>query len=115
VPSLVVGERTRLHTNGTHHYTCYVRVGSPGPAASPWSGIARLHFPSVAGVDAVLAEADVLAGTLPAFAGVAHRDPRAPVNLSPVRNLERHLAHALGNAKLARRAARDALLAGARP
>jgi hypothetical protein len=90
-----------------------VRVGSPGPAASPWSGVARLHFPAVAGFDAVLAEADILAGTLPAFAGVAHRDPRAPVNLTPVRNLERHLTHALGNAKLARRAARDALLAGA--
>jgi len=113
VPALAVGERTRLYTNGATHYTCYVRVGSPGPAASPWSGVARLHFPAVAGFDAVLAEADVLAGTLPAFAGVAHRDPRAPVNLTPVRNLERHLTHALGSAKLARRAARDALLAGA--
>lgn len=113
VPALAVGERTRLYTNGATHYTCYVRVGSPGPAAWPWSGVARLHFPAVAGFDAVLAEADVLAGTLPAFAGVAHRDPRAPVNLTPVRNLERHLTHALGNAKLARRAARDAILAGA--
>ena len=86
-----------------------VRRRRRGPA-SPAS-----HFPSVAGLDAVVAEADVLAGTLPAFAGVAHRDPRAPVNLTPVRNLERHLTHALGNARLARRAARDALLTGAAP
>ena len=33
VPTLAVGERTRLYTNGPTHYTCYVRVGAPGPAA----------------------------------------------------------------------------------
>ena len=32
VPALAIGERTRLYTNGATHYTCYVRVGSPGPA-----------------------------------------------------------------------------------
>ena len=84
MPALAVGQRTRLYTVGTTATRATSGSATPGPAASPWTGIARLHFPAVAGLDAVVAEADVLAGTLPRYAGVAHRDPRAPVNLTPV-------------------------------
>jgi len=113
VPRLAVGQRTRLYTAGSDRYTCYVRVGSPGPGGSPWSGIARLDFPAVAGLDAVAERADLLAGTLPAYAGAPHRDPRAPVNLTPVRNLEANLARQLGRVELATRAARTAVISGA--
>ena len=115
VPQLALGYRTPLYTNGANHYTCYIRVGHPGPGGSPWTGIARLHFPALAGVDAVIERANHLTGTLPSFAGVAHRDPRAPVNLTPVKNLENHLTRSLGRADHARRAARDAIIAGAQP
>lgn len=110
VPSLPVGSRTRICTAGADRYTCYLRVGAPLPAQSRWTGIARLEFPAAAGIDAVIDRADQLAFHLPRFAGVPHRDQRAPVNLTPVKNLEGHLAHMLGPVELATRAARDALM-----
>lgn len=113
VPKLDVGERTRVFTAGSDRYTCYMRVGHPGPGASPWSGIARLEFPSTAGINAVIDRASLLAGVLPAYAGSHHRDDRAPVNLAPVKNLERRLAQTLGRVAYATRAARDALINGA--
>ncbi len=113
VPTLAIGERTRMYTAGSDRYTCYTRVGNPGPGASPWSGIARLEFPSSAGIVSVAERASVLAGILPAYAGVHHRDDRAPVNLTPVKNLERRLGQILGRASYAARAARDAIISGA--
>lgn len=113
VPNLKVGERTRLFTLGTDRYTCYFRVGYAGVGSSRWNGIARLEFPSVAGLDAVIEQATVLAAVLPRYAGVAHRDPRAPVNLTPVKNLEAYLSRMMGPVDLATRAARDAVLSGA--
>ena len=113
VPTLAVGHRTRLYTAGSDRYTCYVRVGNPGPGGSPWTGIARLDFPAVAGIDAIIERATQLAGVLPGYAGVAHRDPRAPVNLTPVKNLENHLGAKLWRVRFATRAARDAVIAGA--
>lgn len=112
VPRLPIGSRTRIFTAGTDRYTCYIRVGSPGPGGSPWTGIARLDFPATAGLAAVIERADLLAGILPGYAGVAHRDPRAPVNLTPVKNLESRLSRDLGRVELATRAARDAVIAG---
>lgn len=113
VPMLAIGERTRMYTAGSDRYTCYTRVGNPGPGASPWSGIARLEFPSSAGIVSVAERASVLAGVLPAYAGVHHRDDRAPVNLTPVKNLERRLGQTLGRVSYATRAARDVLISGA--
>jgi hypothetical protein len=112
VPDLEVGARTRLHTAGNDRYTCYVRVGHPGPGGSPWGGIARLEFAAAAGLDHVVRHATGLASLLPRYAGVAHRDQRAPVNLTPVKNLETRLARELGRGALATRAARDAVIAG---
>lgn len=110
VPQLEVGWRTALYAAGSDRYTCYVRVGHPRPGGSAWTGIARLEFPATAGVEAVAARADHLAATLPHFAGQPHRDPRAPVNLNVIRNLEQHLGRQMGSEDFAKRAARDAAL-----
>jgi hypothetical protein len=110
VPALDIGWRTRMYESRNDRYTCYVRVGHPGPGGSPWSGIARLELPAVGGLATAVDHAGLLAAVLPRYAGVPHRDPRAPVNLTPVKNLERHLTRLLGPADHARRAARDAVL-----
>lgn len=115
VPDLPVGSRTQLYAAGDDRYTCYLRVGAARTGQSPWSGIARLDFPAVAGIAAVTARADLLAWSLPRYAGVPHRDPRAPVNLTPVKNLEAHLARVLGPVEFATRAARDGLHLGRTP
>jgi hypothetical protein len=58
------------------------------------------------------AEAIALAGrtaaTLPTYASVPHKDPRAPQNLFPIGGLERELRHRLGDAALVQRALRIA-------
>ena len=115
IPSLAVGERTRMFTAGSDRYTCYVRIGNPAPGSSPLSGIARLEFAASTGLVAVTDRASLLASILPAYAGVAHRDERAPVNLTPVRNLEQRLGKTLGRVTYATRAARDAVISGAAP
>lgn len=63
---------------------------------------------------AVAQVATSLSAELPRFAGVAHRDPRAPQNLQPVGALETHLRHLLGHPGLAMRAVREAVASGAR-
>lgn len=110
VPSLGVGWRTALYSAGSDRYTCYIRVGEPRPGGSRWTGIARLDFPATAGIEAIVERADQLAATLPLYAGQPHRDPRAPVNLTVVRNLENHLGRQMGAEDFAKRAARDASL-----
>ena len=78
--------------------------------AGPWAGIARLEMPSGIGRDAAVEAAERAAGWLPGFASVLHRDARAPVNLTPIAGLERHLHRRQGDARLALRAVREALL-----
>lgn len=109
VPSLAVGQRCPVWALGSDRYTCYARVGAPSPVGSPWSGIVRLEFPAGFGVDAAVRAADQLTASLPAYAGVPHRDPRAPQNLTPVRNLEQRLARRIGSSHLSARVARDAV------
>lgn len=115
IPTLSVGERCPIWALGTDRYTCYARVGPPGPVGSPWGGIIRLEFPAKFGFDEAKATADMLTSRLPLYAGVAHRDPRAPQNLTPVRNLERDLARRIGPARLSARIARDSVAAQQRP
>jgi hypothetical protein len=110
IPGIDIGARTRMYESRNDRYTCYVRVGNPGPGGSRWGGIARLEFPAVGGLPAAIAQADLLAALLPRYAGVPHRDPRAPVNLTPVKNLERHLTRLLGPASLTSRAVRDVVV-----
>lgn len=90
-------------------YSSYVRIADPDPHAGPWSGIVRLEVPQSAGLACASATADAVTGFLPPFAGVRHRDPRAPQNLQPVGALEKHLRHVLGSPALAVRVVRDAV------
>ncbi len=110
IPLLEVGGRTRLYSLGADRFTCYTRVGAPSTGATPWSGIVRLEFPATAGLDAIAQRSTYLASVLPQFAGQTHRDPRAPMNLAVVHNLERHLGQVMGRVEFATRAARDAVL-----
>jgi hypothetical protein len=89
-------------------YSCYLRSAAPPPWAGPWAGITRLEFPSSVGLDEVKAAADGAAILLPRYAGIAHKDERAPQNLLPISQLERHLRRLLGDGALAVRAIRSA-------
>ena len=106
MPELTAGERSGLFAMEDALYGCYLRVGDPGPWAGPWAGIARLEMPSGIGRDAAVEAADQAAGWLPGFASALHRDARAPVNLTPIAGLERHLHRLQGDARLALRAVR---------
>ena len=110
VPELTAGERSDLFAMEDAPYGCYLRVGDPGPWAGPRAGIARLEIPSAIGRTAAVEAADQAAGWLPGFASALHRDARAPVNLTPIAGLERHLHRRQGDARLALRAVREAVL-----
>ena len=110
VPRLAVRERSGLFAMGDELYGCYLRVGDPGPWAGPWAGIVRIETPSGIGRTPAINAVDRAAGWLPHFASALHRDPRAPVNLTPIAGLERHLHHLQGDQRLALRAVREAVL-----
>ena len=110
VPQLAAGERTSIFAMKDDLYACYIRVGDPGPWAGPWAGIARIEVPASAGRGEAIATVDRAARWLPAFASAPHREARAPVNLTPVSRLERHLHHLLGDPRLALRAVREAVM-----
>ena len=95
---------------GDELYGCYLRVGDPGPWAGPWAGMARIEMPAGIGLAAAAEAADRAAGWLPDFASALHRDARAPVNLTPIAGLERHLHHLQGDPRLALRAVREAVV-----
>jgi len=109
VPTLRARERTSLFRLGADRYSCYLRLTSPGASSGPWAGIVRLEIPQSAGLAQAAAAADGVAGAVPRFAGIPHRDPRAPQNLQPVGALETHLRHRLGDHGLATRAVREAV------
>ena len=109
VPELTAGERSGLFAMEDALYGCYLRVGDPGPWAGPWAGIARLEMPSGIGRDAAVEAAERAARGLPVFAlCTGTRGP--PVNLTPIAGLERHLHRLQGDARLALRAVREAVL-----
>ena len=110
VPRLAARERSGLFAMGDDLYGCYLRVGDPGPWAGPWAGIARIEMPSGIGLADAAGAADRAAGWLPDFASALHREARAPVNLTPIAGLERHLHHLQGDPRLALRAVREAVL-----
>jgi hypothetical protein len=114
VTRLRTGERTtlfKLHRQGLHGrpYSCYFRLADSGALASPWSGIVRLEVPESGGLEHARRIIDSVAALLGPFAGVPHRDPRAPQNLQPIGALETRLRHLLGSPALAMRAVRDAV------
>ena len=109
IPELHAGERTSLFRLGNDRYSCYLRLTTRAATSSPWFGIVRLEIPQSPGLTAAVEVADRVAGAIPRFAGVAHRDPRAPQNLQPIGALEKHLRHLLGHAGLATRAVHEAV------
>ena len=109
VPRLRASERTSVFCIGDERYSCYARLADAPPQHGPWSGIVRFEFPASAGLDSAVRAFDELTERLPRFAGVPHRDPRAPQNLQPIGALEWHLRHLVGPAGLAERAVRDAI------
>ncbi len=111
IPELKAGNRTSLFRLGQDRYSCYLRLIDPAPTSSPWFGIVRLEIPQSPGLRVAIEVAHRIAGRIPRFSGVSHRDPRAPQNLQPFGALERHLRHLLGHAGLATRAVREAVQA----
>lgn len=109
VSTLICGERTPLFVLGTDRYSCYVRIAVPGPRSSPWHGIVRVEVPQSSGLEIARATVDEVTVVLPRYAGISHRDPRAPQNLQPIGALEKHLRRRLGPSRLAGRAARMAV------
>jgi hypothetical protein len=109
VPDLAPGERTSLFVRKEHCYSAYLRLAAKGPFSGPWAGIVRLEIPIGAGREAAAREADRAAFFLPRFAGIPHKDPRAPQNLQPIGALENHLRHLLGDKRLAGSAVREAV------
>jgi hypothetical protein len=117
IPRLGAGQRTSIFRLGADRYSAYLRLAPVAATSSPWSGIVRVEVPQSAGLAAAISTVDRIAGMIPRYAGVPHRDPRAPQNLQPIGALEKHLRHRLGSAALATRAVREAvaIFAGALP
>lgn len=110
VPRLRPGQRSSVFALGRELYACYLRVGDPGQWASPWAGIVRLEVPAGSGRRAAIEALDAVASWLPQYASAAHRDKRAPVNLTPIAGLEAQLRRRAGDARLALRAVREAVM-----
>lgn len=108
VAGLRAGERSTLFRIGAERFSCYVRL-TEEMFGGPWAGIVRLEFATSAGLDATRPLADLLTFRLPRYAGLLHRDPRAPQNLQPIGALETHLRRHLGSEALAERAVREAV------
>ena len=100
------GQRSSLFRLGEKQ-ACYVRLAPLRGPSHPYFALVRLE---------VFGEAEWarqrlhrVAGALPAYAGVAHIDPRAPQNLQPIAAMEKDLRRRLGDAGLALRAVRAAV------
>jgi hypothetical protein len=82
--------------------TWYLRL--PGGNAAPWAGIVRVECSAELPEHEAIALADLSAVTIPRFASVPFKEPRAPQNLVPIAGLEKRLRAMLGDAKLLHRA-----------
>ncbi len=105
VPELEAGQRTPLFL-ARQSYSAYARIAQPARHASPWAGIVRIEVPESQGLGQAVERADQVTATLPRFAGVAYKDPRAPQNLLPIGALEAQLRRRLGPSDRATRAVR---------
>lgn len=107
LPDLPPRWRTTVFRTDANRYAIYLRLAESRRYDPPMAGIVRLEFSGQLPLDEVRRMADRFSVALPAFAGVAHIDPRAPQNLQPIGALETHLRHLMGDAGLAERAVRD--------
>ncbi|MCU0310525.1 MAG: hypothetical protein MUE36_06250 [Acidimicrobiales bacterium] len=113
VAALAPGERTPLLLLGAPwpRWSWYLRL--PGEVHHGWAGIVRLEAVADTSVAEAVALADRVSATLPRFASVPQKDPRAPQNLVPIGGLERLLRHRLGDPDVLLRALRVAAAASA--
>jgi len=97
VGALVAGQRTPVLRIGGRwsRWTWYLRL--PGEVRHAWAGIVRCEASTDVAVHDVPALADRVTATLPRFASVPQKDPRAPQNLYPIGGLERELRRRLGD------------------
>lgn len=99
VAALRPGGRTPLFRIGgpRARLSWYLRL--PGGRGHGWAGVVRCEVAGdrVGGTAGAAALADRTAATLPRFASTAHKDTRAPQNLTPIAGLERQLRHRLGD------------------
>jgi hypothetical protein len=116
VGALGVGERTPLFlatTASLSRYSWYLRL--PGGAGHPWAGVVRCEAPGDLDPAQARRLADLATATLPRYASTPAKDPRAPANLHPIADLERHLRHRLGDPALCYRALTQAATPGGGP
>jgi len=104
--ALRAGQRSSLFAWGSKH-GCYVRLGRSDGHQHPYHGLVRLE--AMGEAETCRTWLHEVAGWLPAFAGVAHLDPRAPQNLQPIAGLEKELRRRCGDPGLALRAVRQAV------
>jgi hypothetical protein len=108
VERLAPGQRTPVFhlMSGWPRYTWYLRL--PGTSSRGWAGIARLEAADELSEEAAIALADATAAALPPLGSAAHKDARAPQNLTPIAGLERRLKRMLGDPRLLLRSVRAA-------
>jgi hypothetical protein len=113
IGTVAAGQRTPvLHIGGRFsRWSWYARL--PGEVGHPWAGIVRCEASTAVPPGEVVALADRVTATLPRFASVPQKDPRAPQNLHPIAGLERELRRRLGDPLLLYRALREASAAAA--
>jgi hypothetical protein len=106
IGDLKPAERSPLFLSTTNwtRYSWYMRL--PGPVAHSWSGVVRLEAAGELDLATARRLADLSTVTLPKYASVPHKDPRAPQNLFPIAGLERELKHRLGDPTFVERALR---------
>ncbi|WP_035737963.1 hypothetical protein [Glycomyces arizonensis] len=85
-------------------YSWYLRL--PGAGSRGWAGVARIEAADALSEEAAIALADATAAALPPLGSAAHKDARAPQNLTPIAGLERRLKRRLGDARLLLRSVR---------
>lgn len=107
VGQLTAGTRTPLFLIGGRfaRWSWYLRL--PGEVAHPWAAVVRGEVSADLPVADAVALADRVALTLPRYASVPQKDPRAPQNLFPIAGLERELRRRLGDPLLMLRALRE--------
>lgn len=103
--ALPSGYRTPLFltTTSWSRFSWYLRLANN---AGPAGGLVRCEIDANKPVSDAARIATRVSATLPRFASVSHKDPRAPQNLYPIGGLERELRHRLGDKELAIRALR---------
>ncbi|HEX2145827.1 MAG TPA: hypothetical protein VHG10_15120 [Glycomyces sp.] len=99
--------------SGWPRFTWYLRL--PGTSSRGWAGIARLEAADDLSEEAAIALADATAAALPPLGSAAHKDARAPQNLTPIAGLERRLKRMLGDPRLLLRSVRAASIGTAEP